>query len=69
MAKPGAMDRESPSVRDSDVIYLAIKRLEAVANKMMLRQYDSELDALMKEASDWFEWAALAIGKRENDAE
>lgn len=61
--------RQSPPVRDSDLIYLAIKRLEVVADKMMRLEYDETLDQLMQEAADWFEWAAWNMAERASKQE
>ncbi len=60
--------RQSPPVYDSDLIYLAIKRLEAVAEKMQKLEYDDELDTMMERAAEWFEWAAYNITKRKDES-
>lgn len=60
-------ERQSPPVYDSDLIYLAIKRLEAVAEKMQKLEYDAELDTMMERAAEWFDWAAYNITKRNRD--
>lgn len=56
--------RDSPPVTDSDIMYLAIKRLERVAEKMMKLEYDDELDRLMNAADEWFSWAAYNMNRR-----
>lgn len=60
---------EAPMVRDSDVIYLAVKRLEAAADKMTRLEYDANVDRLLKEAAELLEWVAYNIGKRADDQE
>jgi hypothetical protein len=55
----------SPAFRDSDVIYLCIKRLEAVAQKMSRLEYDDELNTLMVEAGEWFDWLSQNVAARE----
>lgn len=60
-------EREAPLIRDSDVIYLAVKRLDAIAGKMQRLEYDEKLDEMMREAADLFEWAALNISRRRSD--
>ncbi len=60
---------DSPPVTDSDIIWLAIKRLEAVAVKMQKLEYDDELDELMKVADEWFSWAAFNINRRRGGVE
>jgi len=62
-------ERMSPPVSDSDIIWLAIKRLEAVAVKMQKLEYDEELDKLMNLASEWFDWAAFNIARRNGQPE
>lgn len=57
-------ERQSPPVHDSDIIYLAIKRLERVAEKMMRFEYDDELDRHMDAAAEWFDWAAYNMTRR-----
>ena len=64
MTRPDLNERMSPPVRDSDIMWLAIKRLTAVAEKMQKREYDAELDELMATAAEWFEWAAWNINRR-----
>lgn len=59
------IERKSPPVRDSDLMYLAIRKLEAVAEKMARLEYDEKLDELLREADEWFDWAAYNINKRE----
>lgn len=54
----------APAIRDSDLIYLSIKRLEAIADKMQRFQYDEELDRLMQECIEMFEWAGYNIKRR-----
>lgn len=60
-------ERQSPPVKDSDLIWLAIKKLEAVAVKMTNHEYDEQLDELFNDAANWFEWAAFNIAKRNGD--
>ena len=57
-------EHQSPPVTDSDLMFLAIKRLERVAEKMMAKQYDEELDDLMATAAEWFDWAEYNIARR-----
>lgn len=57
-------DRRAPALRDSDLMYLAVKRLEAIADKMAKHEYDDALDAMMLEAADLFGWAAHNIAGR-----
>lgn len=61
-------ERKSPPVYDSDLIYLAIKRLEAVAEKMQRLEYDDELNKMMERAAEWFEWAAYNMAQRNEAA-
>ena len=61
-------ERQSPPVQDSDLIYLAIKRLERVAEKMQRFEYDEELERLMIIAGEWFEWAAYNIARRSEES-
>lgn len=62
-AEPGA-EPLAPVIRDSDLIYLAIKRLEAVAAKMQRLEYDAELDTMMERAAELFQWAAWNMANR-----
>jgi len=55
---------EQPAIKDSDLIYLTVKRLEAVAAKMAKLEYDAELDKMMSSAVELFEWAAWNIEHR-----
>lgn len=59
-----APEPQGPAIRDSDLIYLAIKRLEAVAFKMQRYEYDAELDRMMTSAIEMFEWAGHNIARR-----
>lgn len=56
--------RQSPPVKDSDIIWLCIKKLEAAAARMTNLQYDETLENLLNEASEWFGWAAFNISGR-----
>lgn len=58
-------DVPNPGLRDSDVMYLAIKRLTAVADKMAKLEYDEDLDRLMEEANAFFDWAVYNIASRD----
>jgi hypothetical protein len=58
-------ERKSPPLKDSDIMWLAIRKLEAVAAKMEKLEYDEALDALMESANAWFEWAAFNMARRD----
>ncbi len=58
---------EAPQIRDSDVIYLAVKRLEEIARKMQRLEYDDKLDQMMVEAAELFTWAAENIVRRRTE--
>lgn len=59
-----APERQGPPVHDSDLMWLAIKRLKSVARKMERLEYDEELEQLMRKAAEWFEWASYNIARR-----
>lgn len=61
---PEAEAPEQPAIKDSDLIYLTIKRLEAVAGKMAQLEYDSELDQMMESAIELFDWVAWNMANR-----
>ncbi len=58
---------EAPQIRDSDVIYLAVKRLEEIARKMQRLEYDDKLDQMMVEAAELFTWATENIVRRQTE--
>lgn len=58
-------ERQAPRMRDSDVIYLAIKRLEEVARKMQRLEYDDKLDQMLAEAAEFFTWMTSEIQSRQ----
>lgn len=66
---PDQEEPQGPAIRDSDLIYLSIKRLEAIAQKMTKLEYDEALDRMMTEAIEMFEWAAYNIKRRAGLAE
>lgn len=49
-------DIQPPALRDSDLIHLAIKRMERVAEKMQRFEYDDELETHMRDTTEWFEY-------------
>lgn len=49
-------DVQPPALRDSDLMYLAVKRLERIAEKMQRLEYDSELEAHMRDLDEWFQY-------------
>ena len=53
-----------PTIYDSDLLFLAINRLERAAKKMQAREYDAELDDHMQRAAEMFEWAAWNMSHR-----
>jgi hypothetical protein len=53
-----------PTIYDSDLLFLAINRLERAAVKMQAREYDAELDDHMQRAAEMFEWAAWNMSNR-----
>lgn len=55
---------EQPTIYDSDLIVLAIARLERVAEKMRAREYDTELTEHMERATALFDWAAWNMAHR-----
>ena len=55
---------EQPAIKDSDLLYLSIKRLEACADKMAKLEYDGELDRMMASAMELFEWVAWNMANR-----
>ena len=59
---------EAPKMRDSDLIFLMVKRLEQVAVKMTRYEYDQELEDLMSESAEIFEWMAANINRRKDEA-
>ena len=59
-------DIQPPALRDSDLMYLAVKRLERVAEKMQRLEYDSELEAHMRDLDEWFQYI---LAKRFPDQE
>lgn len=64
MSEEPGREPEQPAIRDSDLIYLSIKRLEAVAEKMAKLEYDAELDRMMSSAMEMFEWVAWCMENR-----
>ena len=60
MSEPGG-----PRLRDSDLVYLGIRRMERVAEKMQKLEYDSELEQHMNDASEWMEYLMRLIKWRE----
>lgn len=58
-----------PAIYDSDLLYLAINRLERAAEKMQRREYDAELDDHMQRAGEMFEWAAWNMANRRTGEE
>lgn len=53
-----------PTIYDSDLIQLAIIRLQRAVEKMQRREYDAELDDQMARAGEMFEWAAWNMSNR-----
>lgn len=47
-----------PRMRDSDVIFLIVKRLDQVATMMTRYEYGPELDRLVEESAEMLEWLA-----------
>jgi hypothetical protein len=59
-----ATEPKPPAIHDSDLIFLAIKRLERVAEKMQRFEYDNELDMHLSRAEEMFAWAAWNMANR-----
>lgn len=59
---------ESPPFRDSDAIYIIVKRLEALADKMTRHDY-STVAADLADVSDWMQWLADGIAARDAEAD
>lgn len=55
---------KQPAIYDSDLILLAINRLQRVADKMQRFEYDDELERHMERAVEVFDWVAWNITNR-----
>lgn len=53
----------SPPFRDSDAIYIVVKRLTALADKMTAHDY-STVEADLQDVSEWMAWLAACIAAR-----
>lgn len=64
-----ALDRmrsaEPPSAADSDLIVVAINRLQRAVVKMQAREYDDELQEHLEKAAEFLGWVATNIWLRE----
>lgn len=63
-----ADEKLSPPLRDSDLMYLCIRQLERVAERMARYDYGPELRQDMQRAVEWFEWAAYNYAKHSDGA-
>lgn len=61
------MNRTPPSLRDSDLVFLAIRRMERVAEKMQKFEYDDELKRHIADADEWLQYLQWIIESREGD--
>lgn len=59
-----SITKEAPKMRDSDVIYLLVKRLDQVAGMMTRYEYGPEMDRLVEESSEMFLWLASHMEAR-----
>lgn len=57
-------DQEGPRLKDSDLVFLAIKRMERVAEKMQKFEYDDELNRHLEDADTWLQYLAKIIESR-----
>lgn len=62
-------ERTSQPVQDSELIHLAIKRLERVAEKMMRFEYDDELEKQIQLVAELVEWAGYNMQWRQEQSE
>lgn len=58
---------EPPQVADSDLIVMAINRLQRAVVKMQARQYDDEMHEHLQKASDMLAWVAKNVWIRGDD--
>lgn len=56
--------RQSPPLRDSDVMFVISKRFEQIGQRMIARDY-TEVEALMQETSEWMDWLHECIQQRD----
>lgn len=59
---------ESPPFRDSDALLIISKRLTNLADRMMAHDY-STVEADLAEVSEWMEWLAAGITRRDSGAD
>ena len=59
-------EQEGPRLKDSDLVFLAIKRMERVAEKMQKFEYDDELNTHLGDADTWLQYLAEVIKTRGN---
>lgn len=55
---------EPPRAADSDLITIAITRLQRAVLKMQARQYDAELEEHLEKAAEFMGWVATNIWMR-----
>jgi hypothetical protein len=55
---------QEPSLRDSDIIFIAVKRLERAAEMMQKFQYDIELEEHLEKAGELLAWVGWSMSQR-----
>lgn len=58
-----------PTAADSDLIVVAINRLQRAVVKMQAREYDVELTEHLERAAEFLGWVATNIWMREHNGE